>query len=150
MFVEGPNISSLCIVCVAYISHIQHYSKCFSRNSTKNKTKYNCYVQHTIYNKTFRPFLTSVVTDNCYPYMSGQNKEAEMKKYSCMLPGHSTAPCPNNQEYSDKYRTSPPYRISTKVDTENSFKLLVLLSGGLIPCNHGYLGPTLTLVLPRG
>ena len=68
----------------------------------------------------FRCFLTSVVTDNCYPYMSGQSKEAEMKKYSCMLPGHSTAPCPNNQEYSDKYRTSPPYRISTKVNQKTN------------------------------
>ncbi|XP_072017541.1 uncharacterized peptidase C1-like protein F26E4.3 [Amphiura filiformis] len=57
-----------------------------------------------------------VVTDNCYPYMSGQSKDAEMKKYSCMLPGEVTEPCPNVKETSGKYKTSPPYRISTKED----------------------------------
>lgn len=55
-----------------------------------------------------------VVTDNCYPYTSGLSKESEMNKEHCMLPGSQTGPCPNTYETSDKYHTSPPYRISTK------------------------------------
>ncbi|XP_071807851.1 uncharacterized peptidase C1-like protein F26E4.3 [Asterias amurensis] len=55
-----------------------------------------------------------VVTDVCYPYKSGMSDTAMMNKYPCMLPRDLTTPCPAHYVTSEKYKVTPPYRISEK------------------------------------
>ncbi|XP_071835840.1 uncharacterized peptidase C1-like protein F26E4.3 [Apostichopus japonicus] len=54
-----------------------------------------------------------VVTGQCYPYKSGMSLDMSMKKGSCYVPGKfAPAICPDPVTYSERYKTSPPYRIA--------------------------------------
>ena len=61
----------------------------------------------------FAQFRSSVVSDDCYPYRSGEMKKTGL----CMIPRYkmlsSKVKCPSSkQENSPVYQTSPPYRIA--------------------------------------
>ncbi len=61
-------------------------------------------------------FLCRVVSDDCYPYMSGEMKKTGL----CMVPRHrmltNKVKCPSSKRESSLiYQASPPYRIAPSV-----------------------------------
>ncbi|XP_072170290.1 uncharacterized peptidase C1-like protein F26E4.3 [Diadema setosum] len=53
-----------------------------------------------------------IVSEQCYPYMSGMSPDLQMKKGTCYIKGRGgPSYCPNPAIRSERYVSTPPYRI---------------------------------------
>ncbi|XP_041484086.1 uncharacterized peptidase C1-like protein F26E4.3 [Lytechinus variegatus] len=55
-----------------------------------------------------------IVTEDCYPYLSGMTSDMQMRKGNCYIKGRDRVPpyCPNPTVRSQRYMSTPPYRIA--------------------------------------
>ncbi|XP_022089021.1 uncharacterized peptidase C1-like protein F26E4.3 [Acanthaster planci] len=74
-----------------------------------------------------------VVTTDCYPYKSGMSFDMKMDKGSCYIRGEQSNSCPKERQTSDRYFSTPPYRIS---EDEEEIKAEILMNGPVQAAFH--------------
>eukprot|EP00057_Strongylocentrotus_purpuratus_P010528 XP_011665002.1 PREDICTED: tubulointerstitial nephritis antigen-like [Strongylocentrotus purpuratus] len=65
-----------------------------------------------------------IVTEDCYPYLSGTTSDMQMRKGNCYIKGRDRVPpfCPNPTIRSQRFMSTPPYRIAQDMRNRDALR----------------------------